>query len=135
MIQRIQSVYLLLAGLAFIGTSLFRHVLAMDTQTWILPTVTGLNVLVGIGALVSIFMYSDRKKQLGIISLLQYVALFVLLAAFGALYLSGGLAEITANLEVMALLVLPVLGYVLIRLAGTKIKKDIALVRSMDRLR
>ena len=135
MIQRIQSVFLLVAAFAFFGTGLFRHVLAMETETWILPAVIGLNVLVGIGALVSIFLYGDRKKQLGLISLLQYTALLALVAAFGALYLSGGLIEIPANLEATALLVFPVLGYILIRLAGARIKKDIELVRSMDRLR
>ena len=135
MIQRIQSVFLLVAALAFIGTGLFRHVLAMETETWILPAVIGLNGLVGIGALVSIFMYGDRKKQLGLIFLMQYSALFALVAAFGALYLSGGLAEIPGNLEALALLILPILGYILIRLAGARIKKDIELVRSMDRLR
>ena len=135
MIQRIQSIFLLVAALAFIGTGQFRHVLAMETQTWVLPAVIGLNVLVGIGALVSIFLYSDRKKQLGLLSLLQYTALIALFAAYGALYLSGGLAEVTTNLEVMAMLILPVLGYMLIRLASVRIKKDIELVRSMDRLR
>ncbi len=135
MIQRIQSVFLLVAALAFIGTGQFRHVLAMETETWILPAVIGLNVLVGLGALVSIFLYGDRKKQLGFISLIQYAALIALVAAFGALYLSGGLVEIPNNLEALALLILPVAGYILIRLAGARIKKDIALVRSMDRLR
>ncbi|MFK7845866.1 MAG: DUF4293 family protein [Rhodothermales bacterium] len=135
MIQRIQSIYLLLAGLLFGATVLFRNVLAQDTNTWILPAVIGLNIAVGLGALVSIGFYGDRKKQFKFASLLQYMAIVALLAVFGALYFTGALQEIMGNIEVMAMLGMPVVGYVMIRLASMRVKKDIELVRSMDRLR
>ncbi len=135
MIQRIQSVFLLLAGLAFLGSGFFKDVLTEETMAWLMPTVVGLNALVAIGALVNVFLYNDRKKQLQIASMLQYLAIVAILAAFGGLYLTGRLAEASSNPAAMALVGLPVLGYVFIRLATMRIKKDIELVRSMDRLR
>ena len=135
MIQRIQSVFLLLAGLLFLATGLFREVLTAESQAWILPAVLGLNGLVALGALVGIFLYKDRNKQLQITTGLQYLAIVVLLVAFGGLYLTGQLTQITSEPAAMAMVGLPILGYVFIRLAATRIKKDIALVRSMDRLR
>ena len=135
MVQRIQSVYLLLAGLAFLGTDLFMDVLAEAAQAWLLPAVLGLNALTAIGAFGAIFLYSDRKKQLRMSTWLQYLAIIVLLVVFGALYITDRLAEVSSNAGAMALVGLPVLGYILIRLASRKIKKDIELVRSIDRLR
>ncbi len=135
MIQRIQSVFLLLAGLAFLGSGFFKDVLTEETMAWLMPTVIGLNALVAIGTLVDIFLYNDRKKQLAVTSMLQYLAIVVILVAFGGLYLTGRLPETASNPAVMALVGLPVLGYVFIWLAASRIKKDIALVRSMDRLR
>lgn len=135
MIQRIQSVFLLLAGVAYMATALFRTVYINEGQEWIMPTVLGLNGLVALGALVAIFLYNDRKKQLQVLNMLKYLALVVIVAAFGALFMLGALAEAASNTGVMAMIGLPVLGYILIHLAAGKVKKDIALVRSMDRLR
>ena len=135
MIQRIQSIYLLVAGLLFGATVLFRNVLAQDMYAWLLPAVIGLNIVVALGALACIGLYRDRKKQFKFASLLQYLAIFALLAAFGAIYLTGGIQEIAGNVEGMAMLGMPILGYVMVRLAATRVKKDIELVRSMDRLR
>ncbi len=135
MIQRIQSIFLLLAALASLGTAVFRTELAAETHTWLLPAVLGIQGLVALGALIAIFLYKDRKQQLKTTTLLQYLAIVGLLAAFGGLYLAGGLMEVPANLQATGLLLLPVVGYVFIRLAHGRVKKDIELVRSMDRLR
>ena len=136
MIQRIQSVFLLLSSLSFLGTGFFRTaVVGVESFEWLPMALLGLNGLVGVGALAAIFFFKDRKQQLKTTNFLQYGAIVALLAAFGASYLSGALNEITTNVGAMALLILPILGYLFIRLASARIKKDIELVRSMDRLR
>lgn len=135
MIQRIQSVFLLLAALASLGTAAFRMELIQDTYAWLMPAVLGIHGLVALVALVAIFLYKDRQKQLKTTTMLQYVAIVALLAAFGGLYLADGLMEVPVNLQATGLLVLPVLAYVFVRIARGYVKKDIELVRSMDRLR
>ncbi len=135
MIQRLQSILLLLAGLAFLGTVYFRSALTHDDVSWVLPVVMGLNGLAGIGALVSVFLYGNRKQQLKILSLLQYLVLAALLVTFAGLYLTGTLPDVLSNTGLIALIGLPFVGYILIRTAILRIRKDIDLVRSMDRLR
>ncbi|MEM8488864.1 MAG: DUF4293 family protein [Bacteroidota bacterium] len=135
MIQRIQSIFLLLAALACLGTAAFRVELMQETYTWLMPAVLGVLGLVALGALVSIFLYKDRQQQLKMTTILQYVAILGVLAAFGGLYLAGTLMEVPSNLQATGLLLLPVFAYVFIRIARGYVKKDIALVRSMDRLR
>ncbi len=136
MIQRIQSLFLALAALTFLGTGFFRSAIAVEESlAWLPMTLLGLNAVVSVGAIIAIFSFKNRKKQLQLTNLLQYLAILALVAAFGAMYLSGGINEITSNVGVMALIALPVLGYVFVRLANGRIKKDIELVRSMDRLR
>ncbi len=135
MIQRLQSLYLLLGGAAFLGTLLFRSALVLDTLPWIMPVAVVLNVLVSAAAIGLIFLYGDRNRQRKLVDWLQYLALLAIVAVFGGLYMSGRVMEASEDAGVLAMLVLPVLGYVLIRLAGNRIQKDIELVRSMDRLR
>lgn len=135
MIQRLQSLYLLLGGLAFIAVAPFKSALVQEALPWVMPAALGLSGLVTVFAVVVIFLYSDRKRQLKLVGLLQYMAILAILAIFAGLYFSGGIMEASTNMGVMALIALPILGYVLIRMAGMRINKDIQLVRSMDRLR
>ena len=135
MIQRIQTLYLALSGVCFIVVVLFRSAYAQESLPWLVWVILGLNVAAGLDAVAAIFLYKDRKKQLTIVSLLQYVALVAILASFVGLYLSGAISEVPANVGALGALALPVAGYVLIRMAVARIRKDIELVRSMDRLR
>lgn len=135
MIQRIQSIFLLLAALASMGTAAFRVELMQATYSWLMPAVLGILGAVALGSLVAIFLYKNRKQQLKITTSLQYIAILGILAAFGGLYLAGGLMEVPANLQATGVLLLPVLAYIFIRIARGYVKKDIELVRSMDRLR
>ena len=135
MIQRIQSVFLLLAGLAYGGVGALQGVLAQDIYTWMPPTILVISGLVALGALVTIFLYNDRKKQLQLASILQYLGLLALVAVFGGLYFAGAFDALGENIMAILAAVLPILGYIFVRLATARIKKDIELVRSMDRLR
>ena len=135
MIQRIQSVFLFIAALVFLATIFLRSQIASETMTWVVPTVIGLQVLAAACALLTIFFYNNRKQQLKMVTLLQFIALIAIIGMFGGAYMAGLVEELPGNTTGLVLLVLPMVGYVLVRLSGQRIKKDIELVRSMDRLR
>lgn len=135
MIQRIQSIFLFIAALVFLATFFLRSHIASEAMTWVVPTVIGLQVLAAVFAVVTIFMYNNRKQQLKMISILQFLALIAIIGMFGGAYMAGMVEELPENTTGMVLLVLPMVGYVLVRLSGQRVKKDIELVRSMDRLR
>ena len=135
MIQRIQSILLFIAALAFLATFFLRSQISSEAMAWVVPTVIGLQVLAAVVSIFTIFLYNDRKRQLKVVSILQFLALMAILSMFGGAYMAGMVEELPENTTGLVLLVLPMVGYVLIRLSGQRIKKDIELVRSMDRLR
>ena len=135
MIQRIQSILLLLGGLCFVDIFFFQSALAQDGMPWLPWVAMVLHGLTALGAIATIFLYSDRKKQLQFATIVQYLAILAIAASLASIYFSGSINEVPANTGATAVLVLPILGYILIRIAGSRIRKDIELVRSMDRLR
>ncbi|MEM1095106.1 MAG: DUF4293 domain-containing protein [Bacteroidota bacterium] len=138
MIQRPQSVYLFLGAL-LVGALGFFEVLwtsaASQMLGWFNPAVLGAGTLVIVIAIAAIFLYRDRKRQLKIVVALQGVLILFLLAMIGGLYMGGTLDQVAGNVPLIVALALPVLAYVMFWLARKGIEKDIALVRSMDRLR
>ncbi len=102
---------------------------------WVVPVVFGLNALVGLVAFVALFQYADQTRQLKIVVLLQYLALVAILFTIAAAYLAGTVELLPDDVPALLALVFPLAGYVFIRLAGQNIKKDINLLRSVDRLR
>ena len=135
MIQRIQTIFLSIAALVFLSTILLRSQIASEALTWVAPVVIGLQVLAALVAIASIFLYNNRRQQLKVVSILQFLALIAIIGMFAGAYMAGLVEELPENTTGLLLLVLPMVGYVLIRLSGQRIKKDIELVRSMDRLR
>jgi hypothetical protein len=136
MIQRIQSIYLLLAaavagGLPFIfnlwKTADGMVVFAKDT-TYALV----LFLLSAVMSVISLFMFKNRKSQF-IINRLNIILNFILLIVF--VYCSittSGELEISEKGVGMTL---PIVSIVLLVLANKAIKKDEDLVKSVDRLR
>ena len=135
MIQRIQTIFLAVAALVFLAPLLFIPLVASESMPWIGPTVAGINALVALGAIGSIFLYANRKQQLKAVTWLQFLSLLGVVAVIGGVYLSGVINHVPGNTAAIVLLVIPLVGYVLIRMAAGSIKKDIELVRSADRLR
>lgn len=140
MIQRIQSLYLLF-GAALVVLFL---VLGDAWQTamaslypWLTPVVLVLGGLTALAALAAVFFYKDRALQRKVVLAAQWLDLALVLV------LAGSLAAVTLNDEVVLAadvslyltLLLPLVAYVVLRLARRGVEKDIALVRSMDRLR
>ncbi|MDR1092159.1 MAG: DUF4293 domain-containing protein [Prevotella sp.] len=151
MIQRIQSVYLLLAALLmaatvfcpllelagggkfiYIYSSLgIGQLFGVQYPTWGVVFFAGLSAL---SALVNIFLYKKRKLQMkaGILTLLLilffYLTFYVYFDTYTAKY------ELTFS-SLQFGLVLPVIALIFNVLAILRIKKDENLVKSLDRIR
>lgn len=146
MIQRIQSLFLLLAALGSFALYLFpfaatpRDVLAnqifADSVYNLLdhPALIAFFSLAGVLALVAIFLFNNRRLQMRL-TIFAAVAL-VIGIAFGLIYFinnSGGLDEVA--IADQAGVYLPPVSLIFTLLAYRYIGKDENLVRSMDRLR
>ena len=136
MLQRIQTVYLLMAaatsaGLIFVcnlwitnnGVSIF----AKDDLLYL-----GLFLGSAILSLITIFMYKNRKLQF-VLGRLNIILNFFLLGFF--VYQSLNVSGETAVSEKGIGMFLPIVSIVLLALANKAIKKDEDLVKSVDRLR
>ena len=144
MIQRIQSVYLLLATLlssvlVFVfnlwvdeaGVEFFA-LDAFDTDNVLLKSMSVLFFVSAAWTLLAIFKFKNRKLQfvLGRLSILINFILLGILVYFTQ-NLSG---EITVSEKGIGLLI-PILTIVFVVLANKAIKRDEELVKSVDRLR
>lgn len=139
MIQRIQSVYLLLGSIAALAPVYFRN--------WIVPaagspvidsTVQIVAVLTALVALFVIFQYKNRDRQYQLILGVQILTLILIVATISVLYLRGNLPGVEgtpASTPLILILLLPFVAYILFLLARRAVKKDIEKVKSMDRLR
>lgn len=136
MLQRIQTIYLLLAagisaGLIFVFhlwiTEVGIHVFAKDNMLY-------LGMFLGSAALslVAIFMFKNRKLQF-VFGRLNIILNFILLGVI--VYQSQNLPGETAVSENGIGMFLPLVSIVLLALANKAIKKDEDLVKSVDRLR
>lgn len=157
MIQRIQTVWLLLACLTILLLFLFPYLQYFDnfgtamaikitgiyqgvadgimqTESFILQTIA--TVLIAILPLVIIFYYKNRKKQLQ----LGYLNFFLIILLGVWLYFSASEAATVVNktlqlenIGIGALLVPIAAVFVLLAIQG--IRKDEKLIKSVDRLR
>ena len=136
MIQRIQTIYLLLTALSA-GVLQFwlplwytvegAAVFALS-QIWILVAFIGVALL----ALIALFTFKNRQHQFVLNRLNMLLNLFLLGSfVFRTLKLSGE----TAVSEKGIGLLIPVFSIVLLVLANKAIRKDEELVKSVDRLR
>lgn len=141
MIQRIQSLYLLLAGLALLGVGLAPgpwQLLETTPYAWIGPLARGLAVVLAVVSVVLIFQYRQLERQRMLVVFEQVGVLLFALLYLGGLYLGGSLGVRTTDgilWDRVLWIGLPVLAYLLLWLARRGIERDIALIRSMDRLR
>lgn len=146
MIQRIQSIFLLLAsaasfalyGVPFASTpreTMDNEIFA--DQVFNLQDHLGLIIfftLSGALALVAIFLFRNRRLQMRL-TIFTVVALIVGIA-FGLIYYlqnTGGLGDVTVNDRIG--MYLPIVALIFTLLAYRYINKDEKLVKSMDRLR
>ena len=136
MIQRIQTVYLLLAALASAGLIFIFHlwINTEDVTIYAKDEVLYLVLFLGSALLsvISIFCYNNRKLQF-ILGRLNIILNFILLGVFVyQLLMPPGESHIS---EKGVGIFIPILSIVLLVLANKAIKKDEDLVKSVDRLR
>lgn len=134
MIQRIQSVWLLLSGIVSIallfipvasiqGSEELQKLTVMDQ-----PVLLALNLLIFLFSFGAIFLYGNRKLQMRICFLCgMFAVLLATLMFFMFTQKMGGQPEIA--------MAMPVAIVLFCFLAISGIKKDIKLIKSLDRLR
>ena len=144
MIQRIQSVYLLIAtlmsgGLIFLAP-LWKNEEAIDffaldafsTDRILLKAIPALFFLSAILTVVAIFKFKNRKLQF-VLGRFSIMTNFILLGIIVVITqnLSGGISVSEKGIG----LLIPIASIVLVSLANRAIKRDEELVKSVDRLR
>ncbi|WP_299226691.1 DUF4293 domain-containing protein [uncultured Psychroserpens sp.] len=136
MLQRIQTVYLLIATISSAGLIFVFHlwtnisdepVFAQDDYLYF-----GLFLGSALLSLISIFSYKNRKSQF-VLGRLNIILNFILLGLF--VYQSLNISGETNVSEKGIGILLPILSIVFLVLANKAIKKDEELVKSVDRLR
>ena len=136
MVQRIQTIYLLISAgisgglifLFYLWTTVNEMAFYAKDDILYIALFLGSAVL----ALISIFMFKDRKLQF-VLGRLNIVLNFILLGLFvyRSLNLSGGTDVSEKGIGML----LPIFSIVFLVLANKAIKKDEDLVKSVDRLR
>lgn len=145
MIQRIQSIFLLLAGLAILGLFIFPFAtsaqgdqnLFQDKLFNIMdhPILLVLTCLAAGLAIANIFLFKNRDLQIKLSYGIIVLSILLPIVAFFLVYQSGvesGALQIRENYLGLAM---PILAILFGFLASKYIKKDHKLVKSMDRLR
>ena len=145
MIQRIQTIFLILAALSF-GALFKLPLLSSATPSTqfladsiyniqdhlILLSITGFAIGVSV---LSIFLYKNRNLQRKLVYLVIFLAIAFSVAAYFLLKTNGGETLNATAVQIKAGIFLPLAGMIFCFLAGYYIGKDDKLVKSMDRLR
>ena len=143
MIQRVQTLYLLLAsivsgGLIFVfnlWNTIKEKIFVVDLfsrEVFTLKVIPFMFIMSAILSLVTIFLFKNRKLQFVIGRIIIMINLFLLgLLIYLSLNLSG---ETTVSEKGIGMF-LPILAILLVVLANKAIKKDEDLIKSVDRLR
>ncbi|MCW5519295.1 DUF4293 domain-containing protein [Aureitalea sp. L0-47] len=136
MIQRIQTVYLVVSALIIAALYLWFPLVQDDAGTTIISrdeplvlSLLGVSVLL---AVISIFNFKKRKLQF-VLNRLNIISNFVLLGVF--VYRSLTLSGETLISEKGIGVLFPIISIVFLVLANKAIKRDEDLVKSVDRLR
>ena len=131
MIQRIQSIYLLVATIAMALISFKVPVWTLNEQLFMAQDDTKMFILTVAGALLSligIFMFKNRKLQMKLIRLIVLVEMLIGVRLFMVLQ------EFEVSLNTNCILLLA-FAFVALIMAYRGVKKDDDLVRSVDRIR
>lgn len=141
MIQRKQSIFLLLAGVClavFLALSAAWTVGPITALSWFSTTAYILGGMTAVVAFAGILLYKQRPQQQRVVTIAQWLDLAliaVVVVALGLTFQDTDAGPPAEWLLTYWSLTLPVLAYVFIWLAKRGIAADIALVKSMDRLR
>lgn len=135
MIQRIQTVFLIFATLLNLSvyfTPIYEKGIE-DPQNWIGIGLAATLLISAVLALISIFLYNNRKKQIQWVKYAAFIQVLAIAFCIGILFSMGGIGTYLWD-EALGT-GLAVMAFVFQMLAIRFIKKDEDLVRSMDRIR
>ena len=145
MLQRIQSIFLLLTSGAFFSLFGFEFASSDKSADGVFsdqlynimdnPILIGLTALGGILALVSIFMFKNRPLQLRLGYLLMVLSILLPVVAALLMFNEGHLNNPNVAIDDGIGIYTPIVALITTILANKYIKKDNNLVKSMDRLR
>lgn len=145
MIQRIQSVFLLLASVTFFLQFAFDFATSNKANAGVLsdkvydvsdhPVLLGMAILGGAVALLSIFLFRNRPLQIRLGYLTIVLCILLPLVAFLLITNEPTALAKDVIIDDGIAAYLPILGLIFTVLAIRFISKDNKLVRSMDRLR
>jgi hypothetical protein len=141
MIQRIQSVYLLIAAILLLCFGFFPLAEVQDMAGVVLASAGGMSAMntfipalaAALIAVLAIFMYRNRKAQMRLC--LMLLLLSVVLSAGTAYGIFSQASALSAQVAWKPGIALPLISGVLFYLAWRGIRNDDRLVRSADRLR
>jgi hypothetical protein len=136
MLQRIQTVYLLIAAIISSGLIFVLHLWVTNDDVVVYAKDNLLYVGLFLGSallsIITIFKYKNSKSQF-MLGRLNIILNFFLLGFF--VYQSLNVSGETAVSEKGIGMLLPIVSIVFLALANKAIKKDEELVKSVDRLR
>ena len=145
MIQRIQSIFYLLAGFSFAGLFKFPFATSvvsipdyLNDQVYnvldhiVMIALTGIGIIVSLAA---IFLFRNRALQMRMGLLAIVISILIPLVAFLLLYTEKTAVNDTSSINDGIGLYLPILSLIFAVVANRFVKKDDKLVKSMDRLR
>lgn len=145
MIQRIQSIFLLLTSVTFFLQFVFNLATSDQSIPKLLsdkiynvldhPVLIGLTVLGGAIALVNIFLFRNRPLQIRLGYLLIVLCILLPVVAMMLILTEGVALSAGQDINEGLGIGLPIIGLITTILANKFIGKDNKLVKSMDRLR
>ena len=140
MIQRIQTLYLLLGVGLLIGVLFVDAIWAAGgALAWFPPAVFIVGGLAVVVALIALFLYKQRERQRTLVVAAQVLTVLLMLALYGGLFLADSLYVRSEGggweVGLLVGLLLPIAAYLCFTLARRGITRDIQLLRSVDRLR
>lgn len=125
MLQRIQTVFMLLAFIALIFSAYF----SFETTTDLYALGLGLS---GIVVLITIFLFKNRPLQVK----LNYLVILLILILSGLSFYRSGIVSGERSLSEKDIeWLIPLVSIVFLLTANKYIKRDEALVKSIDRIR
>lgn len=138
MIQRIQSVYLLGASiLCELFASLLYVMPEIALGGYRIPFVIAF-ALLGLAGLGTVFLYKNRELQARVVRWLAFTSILFVIGFLVVFYAVGDLELVVATGalgSIIGLAVVPVVAVSLLFRTHKAIRRDIELIRSMDRLR
>ena len=141
MIQRPQTLFLILGAgfLAVFAALTFEWLPGLATMSAVYAPLTATAaVLAAVVALAAVFLYKARKRQRAVVGVAQALALLSLVPLLAGLFLSTPDAPAVApeaGYGPYLIALVPLVAFILLRMARRGVDRDIATIRSMDRLR